>query len=79
MYLHDAMQEYAKSHDDFQRLSQKAKKIAQLTQKLYQLDLLEETLRIKLRVNSMNRVAIMKAMSTEEEAAALSNEVTILA
>ena len=44
MYVHDAMQEYAKSRDDMQRLNMKAKKIAQLTQKLYQLHLLEETL-----------------------------------
>ena len=52
LYLHDPLQEYAKSRDDLQRLNQKAKKISQLTQKLYQLAVLEETLQVKLKLSA---------------------------
>lgn len=65
LYLHDPLQEYAKSRDDMQRLNLKAKKISQLTQKLYQLAVLEETLQIKLKLanekNLGSSLEIMKA------------------
>ena len=50
MYVHDALQQYARSHQERHELTIKAKKIAQLTQKLYALSLLEETLQVKMKM-----------------------------
>ena len=74
MYMHDAMQEYAKTRDDMQRLQQKAKKIAQLSQKLYQLHVLEETLNVKLKVKDLSKVSIIKTMHTTTTSLQLNNK-----
>lgn len=42
MYTHDPIQEYSRSKDELDKLRTKALKIAQLTQKLYNLTVLEE-------------------------------------
>lgn len=44
MFFFDAVQEYARNKDDLQRITGKTKKVAQLTQKLYNLTMLEERL-----------------------------------
>ena len=53
-----------------QRLHQKAKKIAQLAQKLYQLKILEETLNVKMKMpfgfeSDLTQISKIKPVETE--------------
>lgn len=49
MYVHDTMSEYCKTRDEYNQITRKARKVSQLTQKLFNLTQLEEMLEAKLK------------------------------
>ena len=66
MHLHDSVQQYARTRDEQKRVHLKAKKIAQLTTKLYHLSVLEDTLNVRLNLQKgqlNDKAAIMKTSS----------------
>ena len=48
VYMHDPLQNYPRTQEEYQRMQEKAHRVSQLTQKLHTMNLLEEALNLKL-------------------------------
>ena len=56
MYFFDALYEYAKDKEDNYKLAAKTKKVAQLAQKLYNLNMLEDRLIARKRLMELRNI-----------------------
>jgi len=50
MYVHNSLTEFSRTRSEYRNFDAKVKKVAQLTQKLYNLTLLEHMLNTKLKL-----------------------------